>query len=317
MLLCRRAPVATSLRRSAVQELRENAARPVQLQVRPWRTTEEIATTARMTPVPSRLLSQSPDDDFVASSARIRAADSRLLVLPTLQTPATQVEEFLALGESLLPALSYDRSGVILNQLHYTEEKKPPDENDPLTDQAPKKTDLPGEGDLSRIRQILTRDLNCFFVGTPDLSVYRHDVIFDNRLSGQVTVGAVNYAKQWHMAKIYGNLRYVFVTLRVLSAAHNVGTGVIVVRWRVSGIKFLEMIMGYVPKRLWRQANLNEHADILMEAVSTFSVDAEGKIFKHVLDNKWEDREKRPVETVDKIKAKLAKLKGDVPAPSM
>ena len=62
---------------------------------------------------------------------------------------------------------------------------------------------------------------------------------------------------------------------------------------------------------------MSKHAPIWMEAVSTYHVDNEGKVFRHILENKEEDKESEQVKsTVEKVKEKLQKLGEKAPVPS-
>jgi hypothetical protein len=53
-----------------------------------------------------------------------------------------------------------------------------------------------------------------------------------------------------------------------------------------------------------------------LDAVSTYHVDEDGKIFRHVLDNREEDKEAPVKSTVETIKEKVLKLKEKAPVAS-
>lgn len=58
---------------------------------------------------------------------------------------------------------------------------------------------------------------------------------------------------------------------------------------------------------------------MVAEGISTYHVDSDGMVFRHVVDNKMEDRDKATsVNKVEEIKEKLKKLqKSPETAPSM
>ena len=119
------------------------------------------------------------------------------------------------------------------------------------------------------------------------------------------------------LLKIYGHLRFVYVQLSVRGIQISTDEGVVRIRFCIKGFGMLKLFLSYLPKQLYKKENMSKHAPIWIEAVSTYHVDNEGKIFRHVLDNKQEDKESEQVKsTVQKVKEKLQKLGEKVPVPS-
>ena len=62
----------------------------------------------------------------------------------------------------------------------------------------------------------------------------------------------------------------------------------------------------YIPKKLYKKDNVLKESSIWLEAKSTFFINKEGKVVKHVLDNREVDQEKQK-SIVDSLKEKLVK----------
>lgn len=168
-----------------------------------------------------------------------------------------------------------------------------------------KKNELPPKELLDQVADRLSWDMAHFFVRQPDFSLYREDIVFDNRMSGRTTVGAYNYIKQMHFLRIWGHLRFVFVRFGIMKVTVHPLEGQIQMRWQISGIGMIKMLLMYLPKQLWKQENVAKNATIYLDGMSTFYVDGNGLIYRHVADNKMPSKS----DVVVKIKEKLEKLK--------
>ena len=64
---------------------------------------------------------------------------------------------------------------------------------------------------------------------------------------------------------------------------------------------------------------MSTKAPVWFDAISVYHVDQEGKIFRHVLDNKEEDKGEPVKSTVETIKEKVLKLreKANVASPAL
>ena len=168
---------------------------------------------------------------------------------------------------------------------------------------------------------VLLFDLNRFFVRKPDNRLYRRDMVFENRITGRVVTGGLQYVNAMHLLKIYAHFKFAFVRMSVLDYAQDVDEGTIRVHWRISGLSLLRVVVLYLPKRLWKMDNMEKEATVWKEGVSTFWVDGNGVIFRHVADDKWEDRERAAAaKKVDSVKEKLQKLRQEgapLPSPGM
>ena len=107
-----------------------------------------------------------------------------------------------------------------------------------------------------------------------------------------------------------------FVQLQLQNYQINKEEGTIRMRFCCKGYGMLRMAIEYIPKKLFRRANMAIHAPVWLDAISTYHVDEEGKIFRHILDNKEQDKDKAVISPVQKIKEKVAKLREKAPVPT-
>ena len=132
----------------------------------------------------------------------------------------------------------------------------------------------------------------------------------------QVLIGGLNYVKEIRLKNVYSHLKFVYVKLFVQAVHISSEDGVIRVRFSIRGWTAFKLFFNYIPKKLYKSANMKK-APVYLDAVSTYHVDKEGKIFRHVLDNKDEDKGMEKVKsTVEQVKEKLQKLGEKVPSPS-
>ena len=66
------------------------------------------------------------------------------------------------------------------------------------------------------------------------------------------------------------------------------------------------MAVLYFPRKLYNKKNLMKESSIWLEAKSTFFINKEGKVVKHILDNREVDQEKQK-SIIDSLKEKLVK----------
>lgn len=132
----------------------------------------------------------------------------------------------------------------------------------------------------------------------------------------QVVTGGINYLQQLNLLRIYAHLRWVFVQLQVKGVQVSTEEGIVRIRFCIKGFGMLQMLLRYFQQQLYKKENMSKNAPTWMEAISSYHVDKEGKIFRHVLDNKDEDKGENVKSTVEAVKEKLQKLREKAPVPS-
>jgi len=134
-----------------------------------------------------------------------------------------------------------------------------------------------------------------------------------------VAKGMTQYYKTLGVITVYGHFRFAYVNSIVLKSWINEQEQSVSVRFQFLGLGFLEMAIKYFPKKLFKRANLDSESRIWFDAISTFYLDPQGRILRHVVDNKDTDHERTVKRPIDEIKEKLAKLNKNTPtaAPAL
>ena len=132
----------------------------------------------------------------------------------------------------------------------------------------------------------------------------------------KVVTGAINYIKQIGLLRIYAHARFVFVQLKIKGVQISKDEGTVRVKFDCRGYGMLRMGLEYLPKKLYKRENMSALAPVWLDAISTYHVDKDGKIFRHILDNKEEDKGDPVKSTVDTIKEKVLKLREKAPVAS-
>ena len=158
---------------------------------------------------------------------------------------------------------------------------------------------------------------NFFYVDRfPAQKLHPKKFVFENRIKDKTILGAAPYMSYVGLCKIYGHLRYVAVSSKVIYANVDEDLQTIDIRHQFLGLHYFESILKFLPKKLYKQENMAKEVRPWLEAKSTFYLDKQGLIVKHVMDDKDVDQDRIQKTPVDKIKEKLAKLKKNVPTPA-
>merc|ERR1711884_264763 len=98
--------------------------------------------------------------------------------------------------------------------------------------------------------------------------------------------------------RIWGHLRYPFIRMNVVSFQKDAAEAKLTFQWRIQCMPYSRMLVYYIPKKLFRMANMVEHSLTWKEGVAQVWVGPEGK--------------------VEAIKNKLERLRegGAMPAPA-
>jgi len=176
------------------------------------------------------------------------------------------------------------------------------------------------EYQLKRMGTVLVKEVSGILIKRADYSLYHRDIILEDNIRGKTFVGGVEYIKQMGLFKIYMHIRFLYSRVAVDSMSIDVDDSTVVIKWRVSGLGMIKLFIFYFPKRLYRRKNMEEFSTQVASGISTYHIDNESKVIKHVLDVREVDRDRlKAVNTnaVEQIKAKVAKLQPNVPAPAL
>lgn len=161
---------------------------------------------------------------------------------------------------------------------------------------------------LQEAQEVLCKATQEFFVGQHDHSMFHPEMVFENRVTGRVINGYVHYRSYLSLVKMYGHIRYIFVVSQVQSSWRKEEEQSVSIHFKFSGMGIVAMGIKYFPKKLYSVKNMLAESRTWLEAVSTFYIDNNGKIVRHVVDNKNVDHDRTVKSPVDRVKEKLAKM---------
>jgi len=151
----------------------------------------------------------------------------------------------------------------------------------------PSKTNQkPDLDQLMKLQEHIVEKMPKFFVEKHDYRCYRVDLVFENNYNPyrpRVTKDVSWYVIEVFKIRGWSAAKFVNTELNVLKATSHEDEGVVKVHWRFRGLPQLEVVKvwNFVPWK-YRQS-LNKESEYY-EGISTFHVDGNGVIFKHVID---------------------------------
>ncbi|XP_044761681.1 uncharacterized protein C6orf136 homolog [Coccinella septempunctata] len=178
--------------------------------------------------------------------------------------------------------------------------------------------DKPTPENLNKVFENLSRSLPKLFVQSMDYSIYHPELIYENNIRGTKTVGLYHFIKDVALLRTVGHLKYAYVKLEVLKITQHPEDSTIKVRWRVRGVSGLSVMLKFWKYKIWNLRNILEHSDTWYDGFSTFYVNGNGIIFKHIADKMMPDsnEERSEVRLPHEDAAKLMLLIGVIPKVS-
>ncbi|KAA0202530.1 hypothetical protein HAZT_HAZT009883 [Hyalella azteca] len=152
---------------------------------------------------------------------------------------------------------------------------------------------LPTPDKLKHVHDVLVSSLKKFFAQTPNYTIFDKDVIFENRFRGTVTKGLFLYVTQMYILNTIGHMKHAYVHMDIIKTTIHPEDGTVKVRWRIKGIKSRQAFIGFWKARKWSISDVKQD-DMFnwYDGFSTFHVNSEGLIYRHVADNMMPDEEK-------------------------
>lgn len=155
---------------------------------------------------------------------------------------------------------------------------------------------LPSSDQLETIHRELSECLPKFFVSTHKFTLYTKDVIFEDHIRKVATKGINDYMINLSLLRIKGHLSYSSVALRVLKITKDEDEGTVKVRWQIRGLPGWRVIFTfwrYVPLAFVKNdSGLNNAGTAVWDGFSTFYVNDQGLIYRHLADKLMPDEEK-------------------------
>eukprot|EP00092_Neocalanus_flemingeri_P085956 GFUD01108235.1.p1 GENE.GFUD01108235.1~~GFUD01108235.1.p1 ORF type:complete len:250 (+),score=69.16 GFUD01108235.1:34-783(+) len=168
-------------------------------------------------------------------------------------------------------------------------------------------TDSPTTPDLDKVANLLSLDLANVFLKKINIPLYHPEVVLEDRIRGQTFNGLILYIKNMHLLKIVAHIKFVYVRPHIVSLTKHPEDNTIRVTWKLVGLGVVRMMLRYFPDQLWLRSNMDKAALTWYEGYSTFHVNSEGKIVKHVVDKRTEEENKQ---TVKQMREKVSPSHG-------
>ncbi|KAJ8921948.1 hypothetical protein NQ315_008582 [Exocentrus adspersus] len=148
----------------------------------------------------------------------------------------------------------------------------------------------PSPEKLNHVFTVLGKDLPNLFVQAMDYKVYHQDMVFEDHIRNIRTEGLYNYIKQVALLRTVGHLKFAFVRFEILKITQHPEDSTVKVRWRIRGISAFKVMMLFWKFRLWNfKKMVDDKSESWYDGFSTFYVNSEGKVIKHVADKMMPD----------------------------
>ncbi|XP_029675218.1 uncharacterized protein LOC115242819 isoform X1 [Formica exsecta] len=152
--------------------------------------------------------------------------------------------------------------------------------------------DKPSQEQLQCIVDSLSQDLPNLFVKPQNYTIYTKDLIFINNIRGVTTRGVVNYAKQLILLRVIGHVKFAHVKLQVLKITMHSDDGTVKIRWRIRGVTGWKVFTMFWKYKFWKiQDAIDTNHEIWYDGFSTFYINGNGKVYKHVADKVMPDQD--------------------------
>ncbi|KAG1687440.1 hypothetical protein GQR58_008335 [Nymphon striatum] len=133
---------------------------------------------------------------------------------------------------------------------------------------------VPNEDKLQRICKNLAHHLPKLFIHRQDYSIYHHNIIFYNNITGVTKEGLQQYSMYLSKIKALGHLLYARINMNILKITSHPEDGTVRIRWRISIVTFWKLF-----------SKFRKYID----GFSIFYIGNDGLIYKHECDEVMPD----------------------------
>ncbi|XP_028132855.2 uncharacterized protein C6orf136 homolog isoform X1 [Diabrotica virgifera virgifera] len=180
------------------------------------------------------------------------------------------------------------------------------------------KSNKPSLEKLTHVYDVLAETLPKIFIHSLDYKIYHKDIVFEDNIRNIRTVGLYNYVKQVALLRTIGHLKFAYVKFEILKITKHPEDSSVKVRWQIRGISALRVMLTFWKIKLWNFKEIFERTDSWYDGFSTFYVNSEGQVIKHVAEKMMPDSDHVPVSSPKPIvgasaAAKLALVVGIIP----
>ncbi|XP_024875754.1 uncharacterized protein LOC112457098 [Temnothorax curvispinosus] len=150
----------------------------------------------------------------------------------------------------------------------------------------------PSQEQLQSIVDCLSQDLPKLFVKPQNFSIYTDDIIFINNIRGVTTRGLTNYAKQLILLRCVGHIKFAHVKFDIMKITMHPENSTVQVRWRIRGVTGWKVFSMFWKYKVWKIHDaISADQEVWYDGFSTFYVNADGKVYKHIADKMMPDQD--------------------------
>ncbi|CAH1176238.1 unnamed protein product [Phaedon cochleariae] len=171
----------------------------------------------------------------------------------------------------------------------------------------------PSPEKLAHVLEVLGRTLPNIFIQPLDYTIYHPDVIFEDHIRNIRTVGLYSYVKQVALLRTVGHFKFAYVKFEILKITKHPEDSTIKIRWQIKGISALKVMITFWKYKLWDYQEMFKKSHSWYDGFSTFYVNSEGQIIKHVADKMMPDTDSEIETKSIENSAKLALIVGIIP----
>ncbi|CAG9770368.1 unnamed protein product [Ceutorhynchus assimilis] len=173
----------------------------------------------------------------------------------------------------------------------------------------------PSPEKLLQVYTILGESLPNLFVQPMDYTIYHDNIIFEDNIRNIRTEGLYNYVKQVALLRTVGHFKFAYVKFEILKITQHPEDGTVRIRWTIRGISALKVMFHFWKVKVWKYREMINHTVQWHDGYSTFYINSDGKIVKHVADKMMPDSDRTVVPPV-LGNAKLAMMLAVIPKVS-
>ncbi|XP_023017427.2 uncharacterized protein C6orf136 homolog [Leptinotarsa decemlineata] len=171
----------------------------------------------------------------------------------------------------------------------------------------------PSPEKLEHVYNILGETLPKLFVQSLDYSIYHPNIIFEDHIRNIKTVGLFAYIRQVALLRTLGHLKFAYVKFEIMKITQHPEDSTIKVRWRIIGISAWKVMLTFWKFKLWNYREMLDKTENWYDGFSTFYVNSDGKVVKHVADKMMPDSDRITDAKTITTAAKLAAILGLIP----
>ncbi|XP_066149305.1 uncharacterized protein C6orf136 [Euwallacea fornicatus] len=167
---------------------------------------------------------------------------------------------------------------------------------------------------LLHVYKVLSESLPKIFIQPMDYSLYSKNIVFEDNIRNVRTEGLINYVRQVALLRTIAHLKFAYVKFDILKITQHPEDGTVRIRWRIVGVSGFKVMVQFWKYKLWKMKKTIKENEAWYDGFSTFYINAEGKIVRHIANKMMPDSDSVTEErSTDFNSTKLALMVSVIP----